>query len=108
MLESFPNSWEIALALVEIKGLGGRGLCISSAARHCRTWARSSKASACWLSRSVFVASATAEDASATASAWRPRSARILADNPWQRIWTDRSSPPAASWLISISWLASA
>ena len=38
---------------------------------------------------------------------WRPRSARILADNPWLMIWADRSSSAAASWLTAISWVAS-
>ena len=48
--------------------------------------------SACSLSRSACAASATAERASSSASRWWPRSARILADNPWPTAWADRSS----------------
>ena len=48
--------------------------------------------------KSVCAASATAENASSIASVWRPRPARILADNPRLMIWAARSSPAAATY----------
>ena len=61
---------------------------------------------------SKLIASASTAPTERSASRWsasacRPRSANILADNPWPMIWVTRSSPAAVSWLIAISWPAS-